>query len=86
MNTAQGALALVQTDILTVMAVPLQALLAAIRPPASTAPNANVVIGAWIQFYGALLVAVPALDGETATQIITSLQSKISVHLTPKTA
>lgn len=86
MTTAQGALAILQSDILTAAAGPLLTFLTAIKPSAGQPPNAAIVAGAWIQLHGALLMALPALEGEVASQIIVSLQAKLAAFTAAKTA
>jgi hypothetical protein len=83
-TTAQGALAILESDVLTAAGGPLLTFLTAIKPVGTTPVSPTVVAGAWIQLHGALLMALPALEATVETQIITSLQAKLAQFVAPK--
>ena len=77
-NTGQGALAILQTDILTAAAGPILQFLQTIKPANGQPPSAVVIAGAWVQLNGALLAGLPALEGQIVAQIIVALQTKLN--------
>lgn len=85
-TTAQGILAVLESDVLTAAGAPILTFLTAIKPTGSTPTPPAVAVGAWIQLHGALLSSLPGLEATVETQIITSLQAKIQSFLTAKTA
>ena len=85
-TTAQGIVAILESDVLTAAGAPLLAFLTAVKPTPGAPVSLATAAGAWIQLHGALLLAVPNLEATVETQIITSLQTKLAALLATKAA
>lgn len=71
-------LTVLKGDILTVLRGPLMTFLTAVEPVGGVPPSVATLLGAEIQLRGALIIALPKLEGVTLGQLVADLQAKLA--------